>query len=313
MGSRRLLSVLASILAVVPIAGCATGSARDPANARCDDPRPSFGGPVVLPTHTQVAVHFTCEGAVQAGTIYVPNGLGLHAGAVWVHGDGPMRRIGYGDDNVVAGLVRAGIAVLSYDKRGVGESQGVCCPGDSGHFNLLAADAIGAVNALRSMPGIEPRHVGLLGASQAGWVVPLAASRSSSIAFTVLVDAPTVTQDEEKLYSLLTGEEGEAGGVLSKQAIAYRLKQAGASGYDPRPSLDRMSNPGLWLYGGADRSIPADRSIAILNALKQQCKDFTVAVLPGAGHGLLNVPPSDPRALPMVVDWISSQVHAPTG
>ena len=74
-----------------------------------------------------------------------------------------------------------------------------------------------------------------------------------------------------------------------------------------------MTTPGLWLYGGADRSIPADRSIAILNALKQQGKDFTVAVLPGAGHGLLNVPPSDPRALPMVVDWISSQVHAPTG
>ena len=313
MGSRRLHVMLASILAAVPLAACGPGSPSDPDNARCDDPRPTFAGPIVLPTHIQVAVHFTCEGTVQAGTLYVPNGLGLHAGAVWVHGDGPMRRIGYGEDNVVAGLVRAGIAVFSYDKRGVGESGGVCCPGDSGHFNLLAADAIGAVNALRSMPGIDPRHVGLLGASQAGWVVPLAAARSSSIAFTVLVDAPTVTQDEEKLYSLLTGEEGEAGGVLSKQAIAYRLKQAGASGYDPRPSLDRMSVPGLWLYGGADRSIPADRSIAILNALKKQGKDFTVAVLPGAGHGLLNVPPSDPRALPMVVAWITSHLHAPAG
>src|SRR5207247_7905555 len=175
--------------------------------------------PVPYTTHNEVAEHVTCDGAVQAGTNYVPNGLGLHAGAVWLHGDGPMRRIGYGDDNVVAGLVRAGIAVLSYDKRGVGESQGVCCPGDSGHFNLLAADAIGAVNALRSMPGIEPRHVGLLGASQAGWVVPLAASRSSSIAFTVLVDAPTVTQDEEKLYSLLTGGAGEAGGVHCKTVV----------------------------------------------------------------------------------------------
>src|SRR5438552_3641977 len=148
--------MLASILAAVPLAACGPGSPSDPDNARCDDPRPTFAGPIVLPTHIQVAVHFTCEGTVQAGTLYVPNGLGLHAGAVWVHGDGPMRRIGYGEDNVVAGLVRAGIAVFSYDKRGVGESGGVCCPGGSGHFNLLAADAIGAVNALRSMPGIVP-------------------------------------------------------------------------------------------------------------------------------------------------------------
>jgi hypothetical protein len=46
---------------------------------------------------------------------------------------------------VVPGLVAAGFAVLSYDKRGVGQSEGACCPGDQGHFNLLTADVEGAI------------------------------------------------------------------------------------------------------------------------------------------------------------------------
>jgi len=310
-GSPPGLLLLASIVASLTLAACGTGSAADPDNASCNAPPVSFGAPLVLANHAEVSVRFTCEGAAQAGTIYLPNGAGPHPAAVWVHGDGPMKRIISGTGNVIAGLVQAGVAVLSYDKRGVGESQGVCCPGAEGRFNLLAADAVGAVNALRSMPGIDQRHVGLLGGSQAGWIVPLAAARSSNVAFTALVDAPAVTQDEEKLYSLLTGEEGGAGGVLSHQAIAYRLKQAGPSGFDPLPSLEKISVPGLWLYGGADESIPADRSIAILDSLKKHGKDFTVIVLPGAGHGLLNVPPSDPRALPTLVEWVTKQVHAP--
>jgi len=211
---------------------------------------------------------------------------------------------------MVAKFLDSGVAFLSYDKRGVGESQGTCCPGDYGHFNLLAADAVGAVNTLRAMPEIDPRHVGLLGASQAGWIVPLAAARSKSVAFTALADAPAVSQGEELLYSLLTGEEGSGGGVLSKQAISYRLKRAGPSGFDPRPSLAQMSIPGIWAYGGADKSIPADECMAVLRSLKAQGRDFTVVVFPGAGHGLLDDPPSNPQALPTLVRWVAETARA---
>src|SRR5437870_11833096 len=124
VGSRRLLVVLASTLAAMPTAACGTGSPSDPDNARCNDPRPTFGAPVVLPTHTQVAVYFTCEAAVQAGTGYVPNGPGLHAAAVWFLGDGAMQGIGYGDERVATWLVRVGVCIFVYDKRGLRE-----CPG----------------------------------------------------------------------------------------------------------------------------------------------------------------------------------------
>jgi hypothetical protein len=41
-------------------------------------------------------------------------------------------------------------------------------------------------------------------------------------------------------------------------------------------------------------------------------KDFTVVVYPKAGHGLLDVPPTDPRALPTLVRWVRNRVHVPS-
>src|SRR5207247_1481456 len=112
--------------------------------------------------------------AVQAATIYLPSSAGRHPALVWVHGAEAVRRIPYAYP-LFSMLVQSGIAVLSYDKRGVGESEGVCCPGDSGHFNLLTADVVGAVGVLRSRSDIDPADVGLFGASQAGWIAPRAA------------------------------------------------------------------------------------------------------------------------------------------
>jgi len=296
----------AAIAFAVPL-GCGE-SESDPASARCDAPNPHFGDVHILGDHKEIGVRFTCEGVRLSGTAYVPKGSASFPAVVWISGDGPQKRLTFGP--LVSAFLDAGVAFLSYDKRGVGESDGVCCPGDYGHFNLLAADAVGAVNTLRAMPEIDPRHVGLLGASQAGWIVPLAAIRSRSVAFTALADAPAVSQGEELLYSLLTGEEGSGGGVLSRHAISYRLKRAGPSGYDPRPALAQMSVPGIWAYGGADKSIPADECVSVVRGLKAQGKDFTVVVFPGAGHGLLNDQPTDPKALPTLVQWVAARPHS---
>lgn len=71
-----------------------------------------------------------------------------------------------------------------------------------------------------------------------------------------------------------------------------------------------MSVPGIWAYGGADKSIPADECITVIRGLKAQGKDFTVVVFPGAGHGLLNDQPTDPGALPTLVQWIATRAHS---
>lgn len=71
--------------------------------------------------------------------------------------------------------------MLAYGKRGVGGSTGEYTsigPGNSVlMFDLLAADVIAAVEALRARKDIDARRIGLVGISQGGWIAPLAASR----------------------------------------------------------------------------------------------------------------------------------------
>lgn len=223
---------------------------------------------------------------------------------VWVHGSGEQTRLIYGAA-VVAPLVKDGIAVFSYDKRGAGESEGDCCT-SPGKYNLVAADADGAVLAVRSHPDIDPDRVGFYGASEAGWVVPLADARlGMPVAFTALVDGPTVTTGEEDVWSDAAGEEEKGPLTAEKKAEAtQKLQEAGPSGFDPAPLIEQMPTPGLWLYGGADKSIPTDRSVEILRRLKQAGKDFTIIVFPNAGHGLVDTVPSAPEAPATLVNWI---------
>ena len=77
------------------------------------------------------------------------------------------------------------------------------------------------------------------------------------------------------------------------------------------PLLSRMTEPGIWLYGGQDRSQPANRSKARLGRLRtSQGKDFTVVVFPGADHGLLDTPPTDARAMPTLLAWLREHAQA---
>ena len=306
------LLLAAGLAALLALSAYSSGDFADPESARCGTPQPTFGAVHRRADHRELDVHFTCAGAVIAGTLDLPGSPGSHPAVVWVHGAGAAQRLRY-DAPLVQSLVHAGIAVFSYDKRGVAESQGTCCPGDEGQFNLLAADVDGAVNALRGRSEIDRDRIGLLGASQAGWIVPLAVARGNGrVSFTALVDAPTVSAGDEYLYSLKTGEEGVLGRLAWGARTGGGLWTPGPAGFDPRPFLERQTIPGLWLYGGADRSQPTAQSVDVLDGLKGDGKDFTVVVYDHAAHGLLDVPPSDPRALPTVVAWIAERTDAAT-
>jgi pimeloyl-ACP methyl ester carboxylesterase len=301
----KRLTLAATVVVVVAVAGAwivyRINRVDDPADAECAHPARTLGDRQDLGDHQEQEVHFECEGVSLAGTIYLPESSGPHAAAVWVHGAGDAPRLGWGGQ-LLPGLVDAGVAVLSYDKRGVGESEGECCPGDTGHFNLLTADAVGAVQALRTVPEVDPTRVGLVGASQAGWIVPRAAVDSDA-AFVALAAAPTIAERTSNLYErLAAGDEGE----LSREEISDRLRDEGSKGYDPKRDLSAMTMPGLWEFGTADEHTPSQESVQVLEELKQRGHDFTVVTFPGAGHGLLDDPPTDPDATPSLVAWVTS-------
>jgi dienelactone hydrolase len=305
----KLVLVMFGLVAFV--AGCGGGGASDPETARCENPSPTSDQPTQVGDHREVALRFTCEGVILAGTLYLPSQEGRHPAVVWVHGSGEQPRLPY-EAAIVGPLVEDGIAVFSYDKRGVGESGGNCCT-NPGQYNLVAADADGAVLALRSRADIAPMRVGFYGASEAGWVVPLANSRlRESVAFTALVSGPTVTTGEEEVWSKEAGEDDPEALTAEKKTEATRsLEEAGPSGFDPAPYIEQMGTPGLWLFGGGDKSIPTDRCVAILKRLKAQGKHFTFIVFPDAGHGLVDTVPTAAAAPTTLVNWIAQTAKAP--
>jgi uncharacterized protein len=276
----------------------------DPPSASCNAPPATFGAATSVAGHQEIQAHYTCEGAVEAGTLYLPPGSGPHPAVVWIHGAGPASRLGFA--GVVAQLVGSGVAVFSYDKRGVGDSQGTCCPGDNGHFNLLAADVAGAVAALASRADVRHDEIGLIGASQAGWIAAKAAVDSGKVAFVALASATPLTERLTNLYERLAGGED---GRLSKDEISRRLAAAGPSGFDPLRNLRRMTVPSLWMFGTEDDRVPVSESIALLDQLKKEGKDITIVTFAGAGHGLLDTAPTAPNAPVTLVDWILKRVH----
>jgi pimeloyl-ACP methyl ester carboxylesterase len=147
-----------------------------------------------VPVERREDVRFSNGAVSLAGTLTSPTGGGRHATVVLVHGSGaatreqvfPLARF----------LVRHGVAVLAYDKRGVGESTG---DWTNASFDDLAGDAIAAVDYLKARGDVDPAKIGLFGWSQAGWVMPLAAIRQREIAFLISLSGPGVPASETTL------------------------------------------------------------------------------------------------------------------
>jgi pimeloyl-ACP methyl ester carboxylesterase len=225
------------------------------------------------------------SGEVRLGyTLDLPAGAGPFPAVVFGHGSGRTTR----DEarGLASRLVASGFAVLRYDKRGVGESTGVYENVGVGNatrvLGLLADDMAAGVAFLRTRPEIDPRRVGFMGVSQAGWIIPLAAQRAPNVAFMVLVVGPTVSVGLEIYYSDLA----EFSTVPLDQVQAQLGAFQGPAGFDPRPTLETLSVPGLWLLGDADRSIPTPQTVAVLESLRASGRPYRWIVYPGASHGM---------------------------
>ena len=237
--------------------------------------------------YRQLEVRFRSGSIMLAGTLTIPPGGGRHPAVAFVHGSGPQSRAYLPD--LSAMLLHHGVAVLAYDKRGIGQSAGTY-PGESPSpptIDELSSDAEAAARFLAAQPEIDPARVGLAGHSQAGWIMPRAATREPAVRFLVVFAGPAVTADESDLYQDLTGQ-GDRPQELSDDAIDARVLQAGPAGVDPMPSIRRLAIPALWVYGGRDMHIPTRLSVRRLEPLAGEAgRDFTILVYPNANHALV--------------------------
>ncbi|MCE7902493.1 MAG: hypothetical protein DYH20_07520 [Gammaproteobacteria bacterium PRO9] len=267
-----------------------------------------------LPWIRTQSVRFHNGDVALAGTLALPRWReGPYPAAVVVQGSGAFSRWIYW--MYARHLVPYGMAVLIYDKRGVGKSTGAYLQGTTWNaqsiancrnmFDQLAGDALSGIEALKARVDIDPGRIGFVGVSQAGWIMPLAASRSTDVAFVVSISGPAVTCGMEDWYSQLTGEYRAypelhapapyADGELSDAEIERKLDAYdGPVGYDPVPVLSSLKAPTLWVYGGRDRSQPTSRSVANLNRLIADGAPFDVKIYPEGDHTLIRRDRGDP-------------------
>lgn len=176
-----------------------------------------------------------------------------------------------------------GFAVLSHDKRGVGDSTGRYHEFPSqANVRQLAADALAAVAWLRQRTDVDPSRIGLSGGSQAGWIVPLAASESADIAFATLQSAPAMSVGRQRAYAALT-VNGAREPPPTDSEIHAALDGQPDAGFDPRAAIGALRIPSLWQYGDVDKRQYTPESVAILT---EAAPSATVRVYLGAAHSL---------------------------
>lgn len=247
------------------------------------------------------------DGVQLAATLQWPRWQEKPIGAVvLVHGSGPLTRDQVRGD--VRALVREGFAVLSYDKRGCGASQGRYRPGSEHPMDViideLAQDAQAMMLTLRARPELQDVPCGYFGASQAGWIIPLASSRLEPPAdFHIILSGPVMSTAQEGHYSHLTGDPPAV--APDEQVRARTLAFDGPAVFDPLPIWKGLQVPTLWLLGDRDGSVPTFVSVANLEALAREGHaEHTIARFPNAGHDLRDADTGEPVAVwERMMDW----------
>jgi hypothetical protein len=244
-------------------------------------------------SYREMTVNFTNRGTQLVGTLYLPNVAAKVPGMVMVHGAGTAKRWVYKVDGADH-FARAGYAVLTYDKRGVGDSggkyEGPCnvCPDN---LELLASDASAALTFLSSRQEVKSDRVGYWGVSQAAWLVPKAAVMNGHAAFLLMITAPTTTVHQNMRYERFTGgpvfiSKGNLTPDEAEVLAARANQQFGFPDTDPALDLQRLAIPGLWMLGDRDGMVPLGKTVAILQKLAQSGKPYEYSIIHGAGHGI---------------------------
>ncbi len=133
------------------------------------------------------------------GTMTLPkDDSNRYPAVILISGSGPEDRneqiFGHKPFLVIADhLTRNGIAVLRYDERGVGESEGVY---DGSTTYDLKEDVMAGIEYLRSRDDIDLDAIGIIGHSEGGVIGPMIAAEDPTIQFVVMLAGPAMKMNE---------------------------------------------------------------------------------------------------------------------
>ncbi|MDF2707008.1 prolyl oligopeptidase family serine peptidase [Nonomuraea muscovyensis] len=246
-------------------------------------------------------VSVEAEGQVLEGTVRAPLSPGRRPAMVFVSGSGNGSREEFTPQAEF--LARAGVVTLAYDKRTAGYNF------RDRDFGLLADDVLRMVSYLSTRPDVDPERIGVWGVSEGGWVVPIAAARSTAVKFVVLVSSPNVSPLRQVAWAL----NEQLLRLRAPVGVRDLLTRAmGAVGFDflrhdAMPALSRVTQPVLALYGTTDPSIPfVESTRALTTALREAGNNrYTIRFLADGDHAMrVNGGPFTAGYLETLTNWI---------
>jgi len=157
-----------------------------------------------------------------SGTLTIPKGIDDFPIVVLISGSGVQNRdseiFGHRPFLVLSDyLSKNGIAVLRFDERGVGKSEGTFKTATTFDF---AKDVISAVNYIKKRNDINYNRIGLVGHSEGGLTASIVASKLKEIDFIVLLASPAIRGDK-----LILSQQRAIGKVLGLEKLEIEKKQ----------------------------------------------------------------------------------------
>jgi len=232
----------------------------------------------------------SADGVTLLGTVIAPKtDNARYPAIVMLSGAGPTTRDELRKE--AEAFARRGIMVLIYDKRTIGYSM------IEKDFSLLADDALAAVQVLKERADVYPDQIGIWGLSEGAWVAPLAASRSTDVAFVVTVGAVGMSPLRQQIwaYGEYLHQAGVSGSLFQTMQVRgmYLVKGLGLfsnADYDGTPAWEKVRQPVLAIWGTLDREVaPEESAQMIREALVQGGnKHYTIRFIPDVRHNLNN-------------------------
>jgi pimeloyl-ACP methyl ester carboxylesterase len=288
-------------------------------------------------------VGFSGTGVRLSGTITCPDTASA-PGVVLIGGSGPSDRHSDGlFDALREHLAGIGVAVLAYDKRGVGKSTGSW---PSATVGELAQDAAAAVATLRAHPRVAADAVGVLGNSEGRWVALRLCAQPGAPQHLILNSCPAVSFAETAVFALTNAgvEPGVATALVRQVTEAvraghghqqgqrildayrdepwYAILRAGGftlngtvwsqlsawGDHDPHDDLVRLKIPTLAIFGRSDPLVPVQASILRHDeTAARTARPQQTVVFPDADHQLRTGTGFAPGYLTCLSDWCREQ------
>ncbi len=143
-------------------------------------------------------ISFISNGNLLKGVLVTPAGNTAAPCLVFVHGSGATPRDNYGYYKPYwQRFAQKGWCSLSWDKPGVGASEG---DWQLQSMDDRAMEVSAAMDFLRSRPGMKNTPIGLIGISQAGWVMPKLSAMRNDLAFIISISG-AIDWMEQSRYS----------------------------------------------------------------------------------------------------------------